>query len=221
MKTFVTTRCAAAGHPEFTLVFRGEPPVPDLEKSLLDYFETAVAGGTTFKAGQTVQLGWATLRLMQRDDGTLGVLEPDLGDSLKWHEGVDQSLYETWKQKEVLSSLELLPQADFPRPALHAVVCTQLFDAPAKMLGRTEPHSGTDSGWFIGCFDDAHDHQREDALTVAPLVEIAARVPQLVQFFALPVGVDLVVSPGELRVFVDGEARAPRPGSYLQAIGGR
>lgn len=218
MKTFVTTGCAALGHPEFTIVFRGEPPVPGLERLLLGYFEASVAAGSVFKAGQTVQLGWATLRLLQREDGTLGVLEPDLGSTLRWHEGVDQSLYETWKQKEVLSSLGLAERADFPRPALHAVVCTQAFDTPAKMLGRTEPHAGTDSGWFVGCFDDDHDHQHEDALGVMPLVEVATRAPALTQFFALPPGTDLVIGPRGIRVFIDGEAREPVPGSYLEAL---
>lgn len=218
MSTFTTTRCAAFKHPEFTLTFRAEPPVPHLEGMLLRYFEESVAAGTLFKAGQTVQLGWATLRLLQRTDGTLGVLEPDLRDGLKWVEGVDQSLFETWKQKEVLASLGLVEQAQFPRPALQAVVCTRAFEDATTMLGRTEAHAQTDSGWFIGCLDDAHDHHREDALTVMPLVEVATRAPELIQFFALPAGSDLVITPDSVRVFIDGEARDPEPGSYLEAF---
>lgn len=218
MKTFVTTGCAQFGHAEFTLTFRKDPPVPGLENTLLGYFEASVSAGKRFKAGETVQLGWATLRLTQRTDGTLGVLEPDLAHELKWVEGVDQSLVETWRQKEVLSSLGLLERADFPRQALHAVVCTQAFDTPSKMLGRTDAHGQTDSGWFVGCFDDDHDHQREDALTVMPLVEIATRAPLLTQFFALPAGTDLVIAPGGVQVFIDGEAREPRSGSYLEAL---
>ncbi|MGV3623156.1 MAG: immunity protein Imm33 domain-containing protein [Archangium sp.] len=218
MKTFVTTGCAALDHPEFTLIFRNEPPVPGLEKTLLGYFEASVAAGKIFKVGETVQLGWATLRLMQRSDGTLGVLEPDIAHELKWVEGVDQSLFETWRQKEVLSSLGLFDRADFPRQALHAVVCTQAFDTDTRMLGRTEAHGQTDSGWFVGCFDGAHDHQHEDALTVKPLVEIATLAPSLTQFFALPPGTDLLVGPDGIEVFIDGEARKPQAGSYLDAL---
>lgn len=218
MKTFVTTGCTALGHSEFTLTFRNDPPVPGLEKTLLGYFEASVAAGKIFKVGETVQLGWSTLRLTQRTDGTLGVLEPDLAHELKWVEGVDQSLYETWRQKEVLDSLGLIDRADFPRQALHAVVCTQAFDTPTKMLGRTDAHGQTDSGWFVGCFDDDHDHQLEEALTVMPLVEIATRAPLLTQFFALPAGTDLVVGPSGVQVFIDGEAREPRSGSYLEAL---
>lgn len=216
-----TTQCAAHGHPEFTVRFARDVPVPGLERLLLGYFEGAVARGTSFKPGQTVQLGWATLRLTWRSDETLGVLEPDLRDELKWIEAVDQSLFETWRQKEVLSSLELVERADFPRQALQAVVCTKVWDSPAFLMGRTEPSSPSDSGWFVGCTDEAHDHQQPDALTVVPLIEIAVRAPPLTQFLALPIGVDVVVvGPGRVRarVFVDGEERNPRVGSYLDAL---
>ena len=73
-----TTKCAAHGHPEFTLRFAHDVPLPGLEEMLITYFEQGVASGTQFKPGQTVLVGWATLRLTQRDDGTIGVLEPDV-----------------------------------------------------------------------------------------------------------------------------------------------
>ena len=221
MTEFKTTRCSSSGHSEFTLRFLNDVPVPGLEKMLIGYFENAVASGTQFKPGQTVQLGWATLRLTQRDDGTLGVLEPDLKHELKWVESVDQSLFETWRQKEVLDSLELLERADYPRQAFQAIVCSKTFETNAFMLGRTEPHAPSDSGWFVGCMDGAHDHQKPEALSVVPLIEIAVKVPPLTQFFALPAGTDVVVTgPGRVRarVFVDGEERKPRVGSYLEAL---
>ena len=221
MTQFRTTACAAHQHPEFTLRFLREVPVPDLEKMLLGYFENAVASGAKFKAGQTVQLGWATLRLTQRDDGTLGVLEPDLKTELKWIESVDQSLLETWRQKEVLDSVGMLERANYPRQALQAVVCSQVWEAPSFMMGRTAASTPTDSGWFVGCMDDAHDHQLPDALNVVPLIEIAVKVPPLTQFFALPEGSDVVVSgPGRVRarVFFEGEELKPRESSYLSSL---
>jgi hypothetical protein len=215
-----TTKCAAHGHPEFTVRFARDVPVPGLEHLLLAWFEEGVARGEVFKPGQTVQLGWATLRLTQRSDGTLGVLEPDLTHELKWVEAVDQALFETWRQKEVLESLGLRERVDYPRQALQAIVCARVWEAPAFVMGRTEPSAPTDSGWFVGCTDEAHDHQQPDALTVVPLIEIAVRAPPLAQFFALPAGVDVVVSGPRVRarVFVDGEERKPRDGSYLATL---
>lgn len=216
-----TTGCAAHGHREFTLAFAHDVPVPGLERMLLGYFEGAVAQGTQFKPGQTVQLGWATLRLTQRADDTLGVLEPDLKHELKWVESVDQSLLDTWRQKEVLESLGLTARADFPRQALQAIVCSRVWEAEAFVLGRAEATSATDSGWFVGCTDEAHDHQEPEALTVVPLIEIAVRLPPLTQFLALPSGTDVVASgPGRVRarVFVDDAEVTPKAGSYLASL---
>lgn len=216
-----TTQCSAHGHAEFTLHFERDVPVPGLERMLIGYFEGAVQQGSRFKPGQTVQLGWATLRLTQREDGTLGVLEPDLKQELKWVEAVDQSLFETWRQKEVLESLGLAERADFPRQALQAIVCSRVWDSTEFIMGRTEPHGPSDSGWFIGCSDETHDHQVESALSVIPLIELAVRLPPLTQFLALPVGVDVIATgPGRLRarVFVDEVERTPAPGSYLEAL---
>lgn len=204
-----------------TLTFRRDLPVPGLEQPLLRWFEAEEARGVRFSAGQTVQFGWSTLRLTQRADGSLGVLEPDLQHELKWLESVDQAAFQAWQQKEVLSSLDLVDRADFPRQALHAVVCERVFTAGALMLGRTEASAPTDSGWFVGCTDEAHDHQHEAALTIAPLVELAARLPRLVPWFALPAGVDVllpVAARARPRIFVDGEERAPREGSHLATL---
>lgn len=216
-----TTRCAAKGHPEFTVVFAREVPVPDLERTLISHFETAVVAGTVFKNGESVQFGWSTLRLFNRPDGTLGVLEPDLRHELKWVESVDQSAMETWRQKEVLASVDLLERIDFPRQAFQAVVCSKALGSSSFVLGRTEPSAPTDSGWFVGCTDEDHDHQAADALNVVPLIEIAVHVPSLTQFFALPQGIDvLVAGPGRMRtkLFLDGNLLTPRDGSYLAAL---
>lgn len=218
---FKTTRCAAHGHPEFTLRLARALPIPDIERVLLGYFEGAVARGTKFLPGQTVQFGWATLRLKQRDDGTLGVLEPDVGEAMAWAEHVDQALMDTWRQQEVARSLGLEHALDFPRQAQHAVVCTRALETAAFVLARTAPEGPTDSGWFIGCVDETHSHDVAEHLTVVPLIEVAANVPPLTQFFALPVGCDVtVLGPGRVRarVFQDGDELKPKPGSYLDAL---
>ncbi|MBL8913978.1 MAG: hypothetical protein JNM17_24960 [Archangium sp.] len=218
---YTTTQCSALGHSEFTIHFERDVPVPGLELMLIGYFEGAVKSGTKFKPGQTVQLGWATLRLTQREDGTLGVLEPDLKHELKWVESVDQSLFETWRQKEVLESLGLSARADFPRQALQAIVCSRVWEATGFLMGRAEATGPTDSGWFIGCMDESHDHQATEALSVIPLIELAVRLPPLAQFLALPVGVDVIATGPEklrTRVFVEDEERKPAEGSYLAAL---
>ncbi len=105
-----TTRCGERGHPEITLQFQ-QPQQAPVEKMLLGYFERGVAEGKTFAVGQTVQLGWATLRLCARPDRTLGVEERDPS---RWVESCDRSLMATWLQKEVVSSVGLLERIAFP-----------------------------------------------------------------------------------------------------------
>ena len=72
---FRTRECAQHGHPEFTLQFREPLLVPDLEQGLMRVLEESVARGTRFAAGETLRYGWATLRLKERGDGTLGIEE--------------------------------------------------------------------------------------------------------------------------------------------------
>ena len=134
---------------------------------------------------------------------------------------MDQTLFDAWRQKEVLSSLGLIDRIDYPRQAQQAIACSQTWETPTLVLGRTAPSAPNDSGWFVGCMNDAHDHQVADALRVVPLIEVAARLPPLTQFLALPVGTDVVVSSeGRLRarVFIDGDEVKPKEGSYLDAL---
>jgi hypothetical protein len=218
---FRTSKCALHGHREFTLIFKKRPPVIGLERTLLDYFENGVAKGTSFLPGQVVQLGWALLQLIERDDGTLGVQEIDIENKSGWVESVHMSLTATWFQREVVSSVGIAEPA-FPRQGQNATVCDKLRDAgPDYLLGRVEPDDAEDSGWFMGCVDEEHDHRHVDNLSRAHLVGIAVRHPFVTQFLALPVGTKVRVSgPGRVRaaIFLHGEERVPIAGSYLAVL---
>lgn len=219
---FCTTRCRAAGHPEVSFAFRRTPPVPELERMLLSYFEDEVGAGTVFAAGQTVQLGWATLQLVDRGDGTLGVHERDMTFERGWVDSVDGALMQTWLQKEVAASLGLLYELSFPHQEQLAVVCKRVRDCSAFVLSRTTP-SGRDSGWFVGCADPSHDHDDRENLAPTMLYNVAVLAPSLTAFLALPPGVEVEVgtepSEGEpsVRVSFSGRPLAPEPGSYLAA----
>jgi hypothetical protein len=75
VQIFRTGTCADSGHPEFTLVFKDEPPTHNSVGWILDHFQNAVADGTRFVAGQPVGIGWRALRVIERDDGTVVVDE--------------------------------------------------------------------------------------------------------------------------------------------------
>jgi hypothetical protein len=131
--TFETRGCAQHRHPEFRLQL-ARTLVPGVERLLLSYLEGAVARGTRFEPGQTLQLGWGTLRVVERHDGTLGLQERD--ESGTWTETVDRTLHQTWYQKEVASSLSLTDRLAFPRQDQVAMVVKCSLAASSRLLTR-------------------------------------------------------------------------------------
>jgi hypothetical protein len=221
MPTFVTTRCRASGHPEFTLQFREARPVP-VERMLLNYLEGAVAARKHFAPGQTMQIGWATLRLCARSDGTLGVEERD-GDG--WVESCNRSLMQTWLQKEVAASVGLLERLAFPRQDQGGAVCSRALSGHRWHLVRVEPDAPTESGWGILCEGQGHDHSGEDEVRGFELFAITERLPFAAQFLALPVGATVLVDGTQeyirAHVTLDAKVLAPARGSYLASLNER
>jgi hypothetical protein len=215
-KTFRTTACAQHRHPEFTLQL-ARTVVPGVERMLLSYLESAVARGTRFKPGQIIQLGWGTLRVLARRDGTLGLEER--ADPERWMETVDRTLHQTWYQKEVADSLGLAERLAFPRQDQAVMMAECTLGASSWLLTRLPSDDTRFSGWSIACTDE-HDHGER---AFPPLLALTADMPFLAQFLALPTGTAVLVmgrGPGRVRAhaFLDGEELTPAPGSYLAAL---
>ena len=221
-----TTACRKHGHPEITLGLEAPPLVPGLERMLLSYFESGVARGVRFAPGQTVTFGWAHLRLTQRPDGTVGVQAYDLREKSQWSDWVDTALMTTWQQQQVAASLGVQDLSKCPYQSQTAIVCRRLrADLPELQLKRFEPSANNknDSGWFVGCFDEDHDHDSRENLALASLESIASILPVTPQFFVLPWECAVLLDyNGRTRVratvLIDGEERAPWPGSYLERL---
>ena len=228
MHTHRTTRCSAAGHRELTIQLVADPLLPDLHQVLIDYFEAAVARGSKFLPGQTVQLGWAVLRLRERDDGTIGVEERELTPEPTWIEAVDRALRDVWLQREIVASVGLMDELAFPTQDEGALVADCVNDATELVMTRIAAADAPEgfSGWMVACAKD-HDHGER---AYVPLLAIAANHPGLVQLLALPHGTSVLVlfrakanaPAGMLRiephVFRDGEEITPTRGSYLAAL---
>jgi hypothetical protein len=228
MQTFRTTTCAAHGHPEVTLQLARPLPLPGVERMLLGYFEDAVARGTRFAAGQTVRVGWALLRLVDRDDGTLGVEERELSPEVAWVEQVDRVLHDTWVQREIVASVGLEGEIAFPSQDQLVMVspCAEEAGEPVVMVRTAVDDAPQFSGWSLACAQD-HDHGEP---AFVPLLAVAANNPGLVQLLALPPSTLVFVSwehkdsapEGQLRiephVFRGEDELVPAPGSYLAAL---
>lgn len=227
--TFRTTHCREHGHPEVTIQLNAPLHIPDVEKGMLSYFENAVAGGTVFRPGERVKMGWSVVRICKRSDGTLGVEERELGRDEIWKESVDHALRDTWLQVQVAASVGVEDRVCFPDPDQLARVqpCMQ---RPANALFLRLPNDDLPeafSGWTLRCEAD-HEHEEADFF---PLRAIAQLNPELVQFLALPHGSGVLIrwkesplapGPGMARidpvVFLDNQPVAPLPGSFLDML---
>lgn len=224
-----TTNCTTFGHREITIQLRQPPPIEGVHRHLLTYFEQAVANGTVFRQGETVQFGWSTLRICEGPDKTLGVEERELDPEGTWTQSVDRALRDIFFQLEVGKSVGLQDALCFPRQDQLARVqpCIQ---RGAKMLFMRLPDNDLPaafSGWSLRCQAD-HPHEEAD---FCPLLAIASLNPELVQFLALPHDSAVLVqwketpnapSAGLARVdpqlFLQGQPLAPVEGSYLAML---
>lgn len=222
MIRFATSGLGKLGHPEISFLFSDPAPVPNLEQLLLGYFENAVASGVKFSANQRIDLAGSLLRVFDRGDGMLGVRDVGSDGNDIEPESVHRALMRTWCRQEVARSYDLTPA--FPAPHQRVIICNQLEASKhALLLKHLEPTTDDDSGWYIGCTDTKHDHNWEENLGVVYLLQVADRYPWLDQFFALPVGTDLIVEmDGRVTVPAlwrgEGDPVAPNPGSYVAAL---
>jgi hypothetical protein len=218
---FRTRGCAQHGHPEFTLRFREPSLVPDLEQGLIRVLEESVARGTRFAAGETLRYGWATLRLKERGDDTLGIEEQSSkGGNDSWDEFVDTTLMQVWYQREVGRSLAVEDRLAFTTQGQAAVFCTRVEEVQRWFLARHEMPDPF-SGWHLFCADKQHDHDSDGNVLAAELLHLTARFPFMTQFLALPVETVVgIEGPGRIRarVMIDGELVPPLDGSYLAAL---
>lgn len=221
---FQTSACSAHAHPEISFVLAEPVAVPGIERTLLDYVEDLVQRGARLRPGQRVDLGGCLLRIFDRGDGTLGIRDVGFDGSDAEPESAHRSLMRCWLRQEVARSFGL--EAEFPATQATAVVCSKLEEsAHAILMKRMEPTPDTpDSGWFLGCTDEAHDHDAADNLLAEPLMALSERLPWIDQFVALPQGTDLVVEMAQrVRVPVlwhgdGGDAIDPLAGSYVAAL---
>ncbi|MFB7719284.1 hypothetical protein [Nocardia sp. NPDC056100] len=187
----------------------------------LDDIQDAIADGTRFTAGQTVRSGWRTLRLVERPDGLLGLEERVTGDH--WVEQVDQTLRESWTQRQVTSGLGLEAGIDFPADTQLAAVADCVDETvSALMLSRDSLDDSMHSGWTVTCAR-SHDH---GVLRTRTLWDLAESLPFVTAFLALPAPISVRIDTARdtdptairARVLLWDRELLPEPGSYTAEL---
>jgi hypothetical protein len=213
-----TTGCFRYAHPEFSVSY--DPSVviqPDVDW-LVRTLETAVASGQRFEDGQLFQVGWIVTLIRRNADATLSLLEPRPHVSpIQWQESVDLTLVHCRLQKDVADSVGLLDSISFPSLRLGCIACTRYGSAEGLLLDRTSTTSADDSGWYLGCDDETHDHQDPSNLLCVSLWEAVVKDGRAIPYLALPPGILVHLGPQVPEVVLNDRQLFFTPGSYLHA----
>ncbi len=209
----VTIRCGH-GHPDFELKYNRDVVLKDDLLWLSEYLENMVDSGVRYRPDETLQIGWVVTQVRYASDSEkLSIFEPDFaGSPLAFTESVTMSLGHLRLQLGALESLGL--EADFPSTRQSAICCNRLSDFGGLFLRREEA-CGHDSGWFIGCLDSDHNHDRVENLKRSSLYELVCENPSVVEFLAFPVGVSILLRGSYLEILEGEGEMKPKPGSLL------
>ncbi|RJO73652.1 hypothetical protein D5S18_20960 [Nocardia panacis] len=149
--------------------------------AFLPLLEKAVQGGRWFEPGHPVPLGMRGLRIVARDDDTLGFEERT--ESGEWTEQVDQTLAEHVAQLNACDRLGLPISQDWLHESDLAIIQPCALESESIILDRKVDSSWKGhSGWRVFC-GTAHEHRD---LTYPPLSEVVAACPSAAQFLRLP-----------------------------------
>ena len=215
-----TTGCAAFDHPEFRLEADEASVPPTYLTATARTIEEMVAGGSVFRPGQTFQIGWMVTSVCRDGGGRLTLHEPDgRAMPIRFVPGLTHTLRTQMLQRFVADSLGLWAELDLPSVRQSAVVCDRYADRGGGLIAaRSEPTDDADFGWFLGCGDDAHDHNDPAHLRRVSLYQAWLDRPDIQGWVGLPRRVSVLLNDDGPAFFRGDQPLAIVAGSYLDAV---
>ena len=200
----------AVGQPEICVSV--EDGIPFSSEWICEFFESEVAEGRRFRAGETVQIGWMVTMLKERADGMLELWEPDFASiPITWRRGATSTLRHMEIQRAISDEFDFLPH--FASLEHAAVVGKSFFDAwPDITLARDVPE-GANTGWVFRARGSD-----EVECSYKSLYEIALACPSIIPFMALPPGIRVVCSGTEVTVAFGEDRITSRENEILRKI---
>lgn len=212
-----STAAGRPGQPEFTLEYEPDALTELGIDWLVTGLEESIREGSRFPVGETVGIGWLDCYVMDRGDGALGLCEPDfVHDPPEFVPGAANALEQVWFQREIARSVGLEPELDYPNYLQQASTCTEFPTADTVLMHRY-PYEEGESGWFIGCRGEVHQHTG-DALRSATLYQLAITQPKIVGYLALPHDCTVVLGPGAPEIARHNRRLTAEPESLLAKI---
>lgn len=214
----VTTHCARFQHPEFVLD-ADESVVPEIYlKEMAETIEKMVAGGSVFQPDQTFQVGWMITRVVAHGAAQFSLVEPDMkAFPIKWVPGITQTLRQKMLQVFMLDSVGLRHEMNIPSIRQSLTACSQYSSADVFM-SRAEQTDEQDSGWFVGCLKEDHDHNDPENLLCVSLYEALLNQRRIEGFVMFPIGSTIVMDQAKgFSIHKDDKEVKIVPGTLLDA----
>lgn len=210
MANYFTKTCGTAGHPEIGFAF-SEESNPSVDW-LLSYFESEVANGRRFQAGETVQVGWMIVELKEAPENSLEIWEPDFDSMpIRWCRGVNNTLRHLVLQKSICDEIACEP--DFPSLRQPSVISPNFLTTPNDFVMSRDLAVGGDSGWV---FHEPGYSGNEGKFV--SLFEIALYHMEIIPFLALPPGTSVIKSGGVIEVTCVNKQISSRTNSLLGKV---
>lgn len=206
----VTQGMAGMGQYEFALDIT-DHVTDDTATQVLRYVTDYVAtSGQKILPGETMRYGWSTLRFTQ--DGEWLVVEelanPFATSADAYIRGAARSIAILTEQDAAVQRNAIPAAGHHPHRSELAVVCRRLApDQPRTVMvfDRLKSQRTDDSGWFIGCGNQAHNHNDVNELARIHLVYVAELDPRVVYYLAMPEDTRVVFERTKVIVFAPGQ----------------
>lgn len=180
---------------------------------------------------QTLRYGWSLLRFVRDEQNKCGIgsdtllveemQSPLTQENPSYVPGIAHTLALLQLQNEALRRNGITGTAVHPSYSQLAIICSRITPEtlpvlrPLKAERAWEPNT-RESGWFIGCCDQKHEHDNSDELTVVHLLHLVERFPGLFPYLAMPVGTLVVFEESQAIIFRPGEQEGQvDPGDLL------
>lgn len=184
-----TTQCGKHGVSEIGFEVRSST-IPEADRQwVIKTLEDMVAGGSRFKAGETLQLGWMINQFVAAPDGTLRLQEPDMRSMpIAFADQLDNTLRHLRYHKDTVESFTEPLDVVFPSIRQSVLVPPAYKTIFRYAIQRHKPE-GTDSGWLMtGPAEPTPDMDLSQHIRVS-LYELVRARPELVPLLAMPPGV--------------------------------
>ncbi|GHB99300.1 immunity protein Imm33 domain-containing protein [Cerasicoccus arenae] len=182
-------------------------------QELLDSFlDAQLKQGVPFEPGQFIQLAWMWLKVGGSQEAPV-IMAPIIGIApMTFAPDCSDALNLIFLQRYVCDSFQAGFQICDARQSI--IVMKDIENCKELHMARAPNESPHASGWFLGAADSALDAEKPDSLELKSLWDVACLFPQILDFFLLPDGWQVVFKDRPI-VLHDYEPANAVPESYF------